>query len=70
MKGRATLMDAAWDRSTYSLIMPLSLCCSHGLVDILSSVFSSPWMGGVVDFGEVLEVEVGVDLRGGDIGVA
>ncbi|KAG1364898.1 hypothetical protein G6F59_018894 [Rhizopus arrhizus] len=27
-------------------------------------------MRGVVDLGQVLEIEVGVDLRGGDVGVA
>src|SRR3546814_6645524 len=29
-----------------------------------------PRMGGVVDLGQVLEIQVGVDLGGGDIGVA
>ena len=29
-----------------------------------------PWVGFVIHLGEVLEIEVGVDLSGGDIGVA
>ena len=29
-----------------------------------------PWMGFVIHLGEVLEIEVGIDLGGGDIGVA
>lgn len=35
-----------------------------------SGAFFRPWMGAVIDLGQMLEVEVGVDLCRGKIGMA
>ena len=42
------------------------MLCISGMTFELAqmSLFLRPWVGFVVDLGQVLEVEVGVDLRG------
>ena len=54
--------------------LPRVKWCSPQSIPRTNSVFNTsfllgPWMGFIVDLGQVLEIEVGVDLGGGDVGV-
>ncbi len=68
--------QGCWRKSVHGRIYSVSLKeiphtpsdRSHNFSDRL--LLLRPWMGFVVDLGEVLKVEVGIDLRGRDIGVA